>query len=309
MTNIVKRHAKKDHVTIHPDKSNVVLMNQRKYISKKSFSLELNGKDVTLSPNTTHLGILRSETNENIINIEDSLKLERRTLYALINTGVHGSNGLNPMVSYKIYQCYVLPRLLFRLAVLPITNTQLNILPKFHLENLKQFQSLPSRNAICELPIKAELHKRQLSFLYNLLASTNETTAKLNKRQIAVNLDNTLSFYCRIQDISELYQLPPLRELQTEIPTKEKWKFIVKQAINKYWSDKFRSEASEKSTLLYLNIESLKIGHTHSLWTSLESTVSDVRKGITKCRMITGTYMLQSTTSKFSKSTVSATNV
>ena len=28
MTNVVKRHAKKDHVTIHPDKSNVVLLNQ-----------------------------------------------------------------------------------------------------------------------------------------------------------------------------------------------------------------------------------------------------------------------------------------
>ena len=67
-------------MTIHPDTSNVVLLNQHKSISKKSFSLELNGKDVTLSPNTTHLGILWSETNENIINIEDRLKLAPRTI-------------------------------------------------------------------------------------------------------------------------------------------------------------------------------------------------------------------------------------
>ena len=34
MSNVVKRHAKKDHVTIHPDKSNVVLLNQHKSVSK-----------------------------------------------------------------------------------------------------------------------------------------------------------------------------------------------------------------------------------------------------------------------------------
>ena len=41
MTNIVKRHAMKDRVTIHPNKSNVVLLHQHKSVSKISFSLEL----------------------------------------------------------------------------------------------------------------------------------------------------------------------------------------------------------------------------------------------------------------------------
>ena len=44
MSNVVRRHVKKDHVTLHPDKSNVVLLNQRKMVSKKSFSLELDRK-------------------------------------------------------------------------------------------------------------------------------------------------------------------------------------------------------------------------------------------------------------------------
>ena len=61
-------------MTIHPDKSNVVLLNGHKSISKKNYSLDLNGKAVKLSSNTTHLGILRSETNENVINIEERLK-------------------------------------------------------------------------------------------------------------------------------------------------------------------------------------------------------------------------------------------
>ena len=81
-------------------KSNIALMNGHKSISKKTFTLDLNGKPVSLSSSTAHLGLLRSETNENTINIEDRLKLGRRTLYALINTGVHGSNGLNPAVPF-----------------------------------------------------------------------------------------------------------------------------------------------------------------------------------------------------------------
>ena len=178
-----------------------------------------------LSQNTTHLGILRSETNENVINIEDRLKLARRTLYALINTGVHGSNGLNPSVSFKIYQCYVLPRLLFGLEALPITNSQLAMLSKFHVETLKRFQSLPLRTATCAvylligaLPIEAELHKRHLSLLHNIMVTSNET--ELTKRQIAINLDNSLSYYHRVQDILDLYQLPSLRNLQQGIPSK-----------------------------------------------------------------------------------------
>ena len=127
MANVVKRHSRQDRVTIHPDKSNAYLLNKSKSYSKKSFSLELSERAVQLSSSTTHLGLLRSETNENVINIEERLKLARRSLYALINTGLDGSNGLNPRVSYKIYQCYVIPRLLFGLEVLPINQTQLNM--------------------------------------------------------------------------------------------------------------------------------------------------------------------------------------
>ena len=314
MANVVKRHSKQDHVTIHPDKSNAVLLNKPKSYPKKSFSLELSEKTISLSTDTTHLGLLRSECNENIINIEERLKLARRTLYALINTGVHGSNGINPRVSYKIYQCYVLPRLLFGLEVLPVNQTQLNLLSKFHVDNLKRFQSLPIRTANCAvhlllgaLPIEGELHKRQLSLLYNILVSSNETITELSERQVAVNLENPLSYFCRVQCVLEKYQLPSLEELKIKHPSKDSWKCTVKEAVNKYWSELLKTEAQEKSTLQYLDINGLKIGETHPVWNSLDSIVSDVRKGTVKCRMLTGTYMLQSTSHKFKKATVSAT--
>ena len=190
------------------------------------------------------LDFLRSESNENVINIKDCLKLARRTLYALINIGVHGSNRLNPSLSFNIYQWYVLPRLMFGLEALPVMNSQLAMLSKFHVETLKRFQSLPLSTATCAVylligacPIEAELHKRHLSLLHNIMVTTNEKFTELTKRQIAIYLDNPLRYYHRVQDILDLYHLPSLRNLQQGIPSKEQCKFTVKQAVNIYWSE------------------------------------------------------------------------
>ena len=237
MSNVVQRNCKQKRVTIHPMKSNIVLLQQHKSVTKKTFSHNLNGKEIQLSSTTTHLGLFRSEINENLVNIEDRLSLARRTLYSLINTGVHGSNGLNPKVSYKIYQCYVLPRLLFGLEVLPLTVTQINILSKFHISNLRRFQSLPTRTAtsavyliLGALPVEAELHKRILSLLFNILSSTNSTIKDLSTRQIAINLDNEQSFFSKVQQILDLYQLPHVRDLRVSELSKEQWKTQVKKS-------------------------------------------------------------------------------
>ena len=53
-------------------------------------------------------------------------------------------------------------------------------------------------------------------------------------------------------------------------------------------------------TLKYLPVNNLRIGSTHLVWRSLYSTESDVRKGITKARILTGTYLLQKNRHSFS---------
>ena len=124
-------------------------------------------------------------------------------------------------------------------------------------------------------------------FLYNILVRHNETVKELAERQISVNLVNTLSFFSKVQDILDQYHLPSLRDLKGCMTTKEKWKFQIRTAIYKYWSCELRNEVCE--TLCYMDIDSTKISLTHKVWPSLESTVADVRKGIVKTRMITGT--------------------
>ena len=154
MTNVIKRNCNQDRVIIHPTKSNVILLKSHKSVTKKNFKLELNGNSVSLSKTTTHLGLFRSEVNENTINIEDRLSLARRTLYILIDKYRSSRvEWVKPWIAYKIYQCFVLPRLLFGLEVLPLTKTQISILSKFHISNLRRFQTLPIRTATCAVSL------------------------------------------------------------------------------------------------------------------------------------------------------------
>jgi hypothetical protein len=45
-------------------------------------------------------------------------------------------NGINPSVALRIYEAYVLPKLLYGMEVLSLNQKQLGILSKFHIDNL-----------------------------------------------------------------------------------------------------------------------------------------------------------------------------
>ena len=280
---------------------------------KTDLQWKLGNNIIEPTENATHLGIIRSELKENQLNIEARLSIARRTLYSLINTGVHGSNGLNPATSYKIYQCYVLPRLLYGLEILPLNISQLEILNKFHLKNLRNFQSLPDRTAsgvvyllLGALPIEAEIHRRQMSFLHNVLSCENSTIQELTERQCIMNIDNTESFFCRVSEALSKYRLSDITNLKENLPSKDAWKNEVKIAVRKHWLQVLFDDMKGKSTLSNMNLQILKFGCTHPLWASLKNTVSDVKKGIIKARIITGTYILETNRHRFSAGKESA---
>ena len=109
-------------------------------------------------------------------------------------------------------------------------------------------------------PLEAELHKRQLGLLYNILICTNKTIPELSARQIAFNLDNNQSYFSKVQDILNIYDLLNLQCLSKSLTSKEIWKIQVKRAIHKHWSELLQKEALEKSALKYMNIDSVGIG-------------------------------------------------
>ncbi len=51
----------------------------------------------------------------------------------------------------------------------------------------------------------------------------------------------------------------------------------------------------------------LRIGSTHPVWNTVDSNLMDVRRAITKSRVLTGTYTLQAHKCKFSKVLIQST--
>ena len=313
MLNISHQYACDHRYTIHPEKSVVVTKGRNKKVLQEENSLTLSETQITIANSTKHLGLIRSVKQESKLNITERISVARKTLYMLLNTGVHGNTGINPKISYKIYQCYVLPRLLHALECISITKSDLNELELFHRKTLKSMQSLPSYTAtsavlllLGALPIEGEIHRRQLSLLYGILQSDNSIVKGILDRQSTVYSNDQESFCGKISEILDLYQLPPLEHLYNNLPTKEVWKTTVKNAVFKYWTTILRSDLQNKSTMSFCNIHHLSVGKVHHVWDSIGTSPLDVKKGIVKARMLTGVYNLQEQKSKFSKSKISA---
>ena len=105
MLHTVVNNAKLDKVNFNPSKSDVVIYNKPNI---ETSEWEIGKDKIQSSRNTTHLGLLREDTNK--YNIQPKIQMARRTMYSLMGAGLHGRRGLNPLTSYKIWESFGLPR-------------------------------------------------------------------------------------------------------------------------------------------------------------------------------------------------------
>lgn len=306
MLNVVHNYSREHQYTIHPTKSAIIKKNINSSNNKRDIlsTFEMGSKEMVVVEELTHLGTIRSRQKESSLNIHNRISTARRTSYALMKNGVHGTNGLNPRISYKIYQIYVIPRLLYNLEVLSFTKSQLRELEHFHLNFLRNIQSLPQRTAkaaiytlLGALPIEAEIHKRQLSLLYSIITSDNQNLKNILWRQFIVD-EGDDTFFSKIHETLHTYGLPTLQDLFGKISNKEKWKHQFKTAVHQFWDKRLRTEVKDKSSLKFMHDQSLSTGKTHPVWNTTSNN-TDLKKAITKARILTGTYMLQYNKSKY----------
>ena len=131
MLNTVYDYSSDNRFLIHPIKSITIVKVSTSEIQKeykKQSKILLWEITLEFKFETTHLGLRRTTSEENKINVNDRISLARRTLCSLIKTSVHSTNGLNPRTSCKIYQVYVVPRLLYGLETLNLQNKDLTAL-------------------------------------------------------------------------------------------------------------------------------------------------------------------------------------
>jgi hypothetical protein len=212
MLDVTNSFANREKYVIHPEKSTIIMRIPKKSTRFEVTDWKLGDKEVSISQTTTHLGILRSTRNDITSNVEDRISCARRTIYSLTGTGLHGTNGLPPTTCIKLFNTYVLPRLLYGLETFILKPTHFNLLERFHLSFLRKIQCLPSRSVrgityllLGVRPITAEFHIRQLKLLCSIIKNENVTTKNILLKQIHTKSDDSNSWFTHI--ITRVYLL------------------------------------------------------------------------------------------------------
>ena len=290
-------------------KSDIIIYNQPN--AEKS-EWEIGQERIQSSNSTTHLGLLRE--NNNKFNIQPKIQTARRTMYSLMGAGLHGRRGLNPLTSYKIWECFGQPRATYGLETVKLTKTDVNSLEKYQRGLLRQLQSLPDRCANIPVytllgakPMEIVLDIRALSFFGNMVRQEGTLEHQIIRRQLSVKDEKSSSFTTLIRKILQKYNLPDAYELINSMPSKERWKTMVKDATNAIYRNEITEDIKNKSSLRFLVIQENPLDEPHLIYKYVGSNPHEVEKAAIKARLLTGTYTLQANRHRFNQYEVEKT--
>jgi len=306
---LITFYANRERFRIHPGKSYVAtkfLPAPEEEHLRLLQPWKINDLPITFSHEFTHLGVDFNLARPSVtsVTVENRLQNGRKTQYALMGAGLHGTNGLKPSTSLHIYNMYVIPRVTYSLETLHILKLDRNKLEVFHRTFLRHIQSLPERTAIPGLhillgtfPLQVTIDKNRLSLIPTI--AQNPSMKALIIRQLAVKSFSSDSWIIKTQQLLRKYKLAPLLDLVVSPPTKKIWKKNVKTAIIIYWQDQIEKDAQAKSTLCMLNPK--HTAQPHLIWSSCTSNPRDVRRAVIKARLVTDTYILQYNRQRFNQ--------
>ena len=104
------------------------------------------------------------------------------------------------------------------------------------------------------------------------------------------------------------YELGDIHEHLVNPPEKNTWKATVNKTVNKYWQKNIITSSAFYSTLEFLNMKSYKLGTIHPLLKSIYfiHSARDVIRLPSKLRLMCGSYVLQTTRSKFKNTQINS---
>ena len=90
-----------------------------------------------------------------------------------------------------------------------------------------------------------------------------------------------------------MYNMRPIFSLfEQQIPESE-WKLFLNQSINSVVEAAWKCEIESKPSLKYVNPDSLKVGQSHPVWSTVRCNIMDNKRAQLKCKPLTGTHILQ----------------
>ena len=110
-----------------------------------------------------------------------------------------------------------------------------------------------------------------------------------------------------IRGILKLYSLPSIFQLLDNPPSKTERKRLLNIAVNTAIEESWEQDIKRKSSLKYVNADSLKVGKSHHVWSTVRDRIHDSRRAQLKSKLLTGTYILQGNRAAFNQYQVKST--
>jgi hypothetical protein len=268
--------------------------------AQTAMPLQLNNKTLNYVKSETHLGLERSATGNASETVTSRIQTGRRVAYALMGAGLHGLNGVSPEVSMTLIKMYVLPAVMYGLDAMELGTGAYRELHAFQKNLLRQVQHLPHATAVpaiyllsgC-LPLEAVHHSSVLSLYVRMISRHGSLEREIILRQLAMKDIQSSSWTSLVRRLLIKYDLPSALDLAMDPPKKDKWKASVKGAIYHHWEEQLKKEASNMTTLAFLNLNACKIGTIHPIW-DCGSDPMQVHMAVTKVRLLVQRYALGS---------------
>lgn len=300
MINIAANFSRQEGYMLQPTKSVVLPIKSTKTVNMGSEFWSINGNHMPVVANTAHIGIQKSEKSSVKLTVEENIKKARRTLYSLMGTGLHGTNGLDPETKISLLKTYVLPILTYGLEIVIPTGKNLDCVDLFYKKTLKQILNLPIQIADPAvyivsglLPVEAEIHLKILSTFGNICrAKTDSIEWRLADRQLTLKSFDSHSWFIDLKKICIKYNILECHQFLQNPMKKTEWKSMVKKRVHGYWINNITTATIRYSTLENIGM-CYHIGKIHPLIATNSACIRDTRKIPARIRLATGTYNLQ----------------
>ena len=109
------------------------------------------------------------------------------------------------------------------------------------------------------------------------------------------------SWFNYIRAILDLYSMPSIFSLFEQEFSKSERKELMNRSINSSAEVVWKSEIKSESSLKYVNPDSLKVGQSHPVWSTVRCNIMDNKSAQLKCKLLTGTYILQGNRTAFNQ--------
>ena len=291
----------KYHVMLAPEKTKLLAFAAPRHkttveFSKLTSNIVIKNREIQFSDTAEHVGIIRSSSG-NLPHLLDRVSAHRKALFAVLPAGLARRHNANPAASLKVQSTFALPVLLSGVASLTLNSSEFDVLDKHFKQTLRTLLKLPDKTPepviyflAGTVPIKAHVHRRQLTIFGMISRLPDNILYKLASRILCTELDNSKSWFVRIRLLCAQYSLPTPLEILQKPMTKVTFNKLVKAKIIDFWENSLRSEAATKVSLVYFKPSFMSLTTPHPMFVSCGTNPFETNKSICQAALISGRF-------------------